>query len=171
MQTLETPSTLKIAGGYKRPRRGVFSLRLTSMIDMFTILLVFLLKSFSAEGQIMSVSQDLRLPESTSRIQPQVMSIVAITRDWILLDGRPLVQVNEVLSREEHLISELHGALVNIRSLSEGMGQMSGQMQGFQGKIAIQGDREMPFDLLKRIMMTCGQVGYNDMHLAVMEKE
>ena len=58
-----------------KPRRNKsissFTLRLTSMIDMFTILLVFLLQSFSAEGEIMSVAQDLRLPESSAETPPR----------------------------------------------------------------------------------------------------
>lgn len=164
-------SSFKVASGSRRPRRGAFSLRLTSMIDMFTILLVFLLKSYSAEGQIMSVAQDLRLPESTSRQAPQVMSVIAVTDEWMLVDGRPIAKLDTVLTREVLRIPSLESELQRLRRLSEGMGQLSTQMRGFQGRIAIQGDRDITFNLLKRIMVTCGQVGYNDMHLAVLENE
>ena len=59
---------------------------------------------------------------------------------------------------------------LQLRAITEGIGGISDQMKGFQGQIAIQGDKEITFDLLKRIMLTCGQVGYNNMLLTVMQK-
>ena len=168
---IEKQSTFKLATGTKRLGRGTFGLRLTSMIDMFTILLVFLLKSYSAEGQIMTITQDLRLPESTSQQAPTTMSIIAITQEWILVDGRPVRRIDAVLSDDELLIPALQQELIRLRQMSEGIGELSANMQGFRGSIAIQGDREITFDLVKRIMLTCGRVGYNNMHLAVLEKE
>lgn len=164
-------NTFKLTQGSTRTKRGTFTLRLTSMIDMFTILLVFLLKSYSADGQIMTVAQDLRLPESTSQKQPAVMSVIALTTEWLLVDGRPIERLDVILNDDKMLIAPLAEELQRLRSLSEGMGELSSQMQGFQGNIAIQGDKDITFDLLKRIMLTCGRVGYNNMNLAVLEKE
>ena len=171
MKIEEQSTTFKLATGSMRSKRGAFELRLTSMIDMFTILLVFLLKSYSADGQIMTVAQDLRLPESTSEKKPQVMSVVAITQEWILVDGRPIERIDNILSNNRMLIHPLMNELQRLRSISQGIGELSSRMQGFRGNIAIQGDKEITFDLLKRIMLTCGQVGYNNMNLAVVEKE
>lgn len=164
-------NTFNVMRGATRTKRGTFSLKLTSMIDMFTILLVFLLKSYSADGQIMTVAQDLRLPESTSQKQPAVMSVIALTTEWLLVDGRPIERLDTIMSSDKMLIAPLEAELQRLRRLSEGMGEMSTQMQGFQGNIAIQGDKDITFDLLKRIMLTCGRVGYNNMNLAVLEKE
>ncbi len=163
-------TTLNLRTGRRR-KRGTFTLRLTSMIDMFTILLVFLLKSYSADGQIMTVAPDLRLPESTSKTKPPLVSVVAITREWILVDGRPIQKLEEIADNETLIIPSLQNELARLRNISEGIGRLSQQMQGFSGTIAIQGDQDLTFDLLKRIMLTCGQVGYNDMNLAVIEKE
>ncbi len=151
----------------RRARSGTFNLRLTSMIDMFTILLVFLLKSYSAEGQIMTIARDLRLPESTATVPPKTASIVAVTREWILLDGRPIVRNAEVLARAELVIPSLLKELQDLRALTEGIGQL-GSVSTFAGNITIQGDRSTPFELLKRVMVTCGRMGYIDMNLAVL---
>lgn len=164
-------TTFSFAKGSLSLQRGTFALRLTSMIDMFTILLVFLLKSYSADGQIMTVAPDLRLPESTSDKQPSVMSVVAVTKEWLLVDGRPIERLETILLSEKMLIQSLFEELQRLRSISEGIGVLSSRMQGFRGNIAIQGDKDITFDLLKRIMLTCGKVGYNNMHLAVLEKE
>ena len=155
----------------RRTKRGTFTLRLTSMIDMFTILLVFLLKSYSAEGQIVTVSDDLRLPESTSQMPPRVSSVIAITQDWILVDGRPVEKIQEVMAKKDLVIPSLNDELLKLRAITEGIGEISAQMKGFQGNIAIQGDRDITFDLLKRVMLTCGQVGYNNLLLTVVQKE
>lgn len=164
-------SFLNVVSKHRRLKHGNTALRLTSMIDMFTILLVFLLKSYSTEGQIITVSQDLRLPESTAQTMPRVASVIAITSEWILVDGRPVEKVSTVLSSSDLLILKLRDELLRLRAITEGLGALSTQMRGFLGNMTIQADREVTFDLLKRIMLTCGNVGYNNMMLAVNQKE
>jgi biopolymer transport protein ExbD len=155
----------------RRVRTGAFKLRLTPMIDMFTILLVFLLKSYSAEGQIVTITEDLKLPESISQAPPRVTSVISITSKWILLDGRPVQQIEPVMENERMVVDKLYDELLNLRTLTEGIGEISSSLRGFQGTIAIQSDREIPFRLVKKIMITCGQVGYNDMLLTVLQKD
>ncbi len=157
-----------------KPRRSksisAFTLRLTAMIDMFTILLVFLLKSFSVEGEIMSVAKDLRLPESTAQTPPKAAPILIVTNEWIILDGTPVEKVETVLTQRDNIINSLKARLQQIRAFSESLAQLNANMR-FKGNIAIQGDKEIPFGLLKKIMFTCGQVGFNDMLLVVNQAE
>ena len=136
------------------------------MIDMFTILLVFLLKSFSTEGQIMTVAKDLRLPESTATKPPEVASIIVVTPQWILLDGNRIVQTPQVAESKGVIVKPLHAELTRLRKLTESIASLSQGME-FTGNIVIQGDRSIPFEVLKKIMYTCGSVGYNNMLLAV----
>jgi len=151
-------------------RPGTFSLRLTSMIDMFTILLVFLLKSFSTEGQIMTVAKDLRLPQSSAQRPPETASVIVVTPQWILLDGARIVETEKVLNSKGVLIKPLHSRLTELRQLTEKIASISKGME-FTGNIAIQGDREIPFEVLKKIMYTCGSVGFNNMLLAVTKRD
>lgn len=157
-----------------KPRRSKsissFTLKLTPMIDMFTILLVFLLKSFSMEGEIMSVAKDLRLPESTAQTPPKASPILVITNEWIILDGKPVEKVATALAQNRNIITNLGQQLHNIRQFSERLGQYDTKM-GFKGDITIQGDKEIPFELLKKIMFTCGQQGFNNMLLAVNQED
>ena len=153
-----------------KPRRSKsissFTLRLTSMIDMFTILLVFLLKSFSVEGEIMSVARDLHLPESTAQTPPKAAPILVVTNEWIILDGTPVEKVATVLNQQGSIINPLKTQLQQIRAFTEDLARLNANMR-FKGNIAIQGDKDIPFGLLKKIMFTCGQVGFNDMLLVV----
>lgn len=151
---------------HRRNRSIDVGLKLTSMIDMFTILLVFLLKNYSAEGQIMSVAPDLRLPESTAQKGPKVTSIIAVSQQWILLDGKKIVPVAQVLNDNTLMIPELLNELTRLRGMSERMGKLNTNM-GFTGNISLQGDKELPYQIIKKVMFTCGQIGYNDIILNV----
>ncbi len=149
-----------------RRREPTFTLRLTSMIDVFTILLVFLLKSYSAEGQMMSVSKELSLPVSTSIKSPETSSIIMITEKMILVDGRPLMSVKDAIESKNLRLENLYKDLRAKRLMAESVSQLDEKM-AFRGDITIQGDSKIPFEVLKKVMYTCGQVGYNNMLLAV----
>jgi biopolymer transport protein ExbD len=155
--------------GRRRPSN--VQLRLVSLIDMMTILLIFLLKSYSSEGQLVNITQDLRLPVSTAQTPARVTSVISITSQWILLDGRPIEQISAILNQESLLVQGLFKELQNLRRMSEAIGDLSTNMSGFQGIISIQADRDVTFDLLKRIMLTCGQVGYSNMLLTVLKND
>jgi biopolymer transport protein ExbD len=152
----------------KKPKRRnpSFSLRLTSMIDVFTILLVFLLKSYSAEGQIMSVAPDLSLPVSTATKDPMTSSVISITTDLVLVDGRPLLSVKKAVASDTLLLKNLYNDLRAKRIMAESVSNLDERM-AFRGEITIQGDEDIPFEILKKVMYTCGQVGYNNILLAV----
>jgi biopolymer transport protein ExbD len=153
----------------RRPYTSI-TLRLTSMIDMFTILLFFLLQSFSAEGELLTVSRDLKLPESTAKTPPRPAPILVVTNEWIILDGAPIETIAAVRTQPNIGIDKLSRQLRQIRQFSENLGKLDPKM-GFKGAIIIQGDREIPFEILKKIMFTCGQVGFNNMMLAVNQQD
>jgi biopolymer transport protein ExbD len=152
----------------KKPRRRdlTFTLRLTSMIDVFTILLVFLLKSYSAEGQIMTPINDLTLPISSATKTPETSSIIVVTPELILVDGTALTTVQDVINSEGLRIENLFLDLSAKRRMSEATSNLSDKMK-FKGEITIQGDANIPFEVLKKVMFTCGRVGYNNILLAV----
>jgi len=133
---------------------------------MFTILLFFLLKSFSAEGQVTMATTDLTLPVSTATKELQTTSFVTITPSLILLDGRPLLTTKNALEHESLLLKNLYDDLRAKRIMAEADASIDESMT-FRGEITIQADEDIPFEVLKRVLYTCGQVGYNNMLLAV----
>ena len=145
-------------------------MRLTSMIDMFTILLVFLLKSYSAEGQIITLTKDLRLPDSTAEQPPISTPIVKVTQQLILLDDEPVADLEETYRENNLEIPRLRRILSEKRIIAERLGERDPNL-GFKGNITIQGDKAIEFRILKKIMYTCGQEGYNNIYLAVTRQE
>lgn len=152
--------------GRRRRRSSVTApLRLTSMMDILTVLLLFLLKSFVAEGEVITPAPGVTLPESTSETGPESSVVVAILDDRILLDGRQVAQVG---AGEDLLIPALAEQLDLSRRQGEAIAARRGDTGAYQPKLAIQGDRDIPFAVLQRVMYTCNHSGYGDIALVVM---
>jgi biopolymer transport protein ExbD len=147
-------------------------LNITSMMDMFTIILVFLLKSFSTEGQLVTPATGLMLPTSDVEHTAKEALSVKISTDNIVVENNIIIDPKEykkVLNQKEFMIQKLYDALVEFSEESKKSSEMFGKE--FSGEITIQGDVAIPYKLLTRIMYTCGQSGYPNMNLIVYRKE
>ncbi|MBD3392163.1 MAG: biopolymer transporter ExbD [Chitinivibrionales bacterium] len=147
-----------------------FRPQLTSLIDVMTILLIYLLKSFSSEGEIITVSKDLMLPESSAEKRPEQTVVITVNNSYVLAEDRRVANVDDVLASDELVIPGLYEWLGNRRAMTQKIEEHSDKVQ-FKGDITIQGDKRIRFRLLKKIMYTCGQQGYNNFSLAVLRKE
>ncbi|MBD3316465.1 MAG: biopolymer transporter ExbD [Chitinivibrionales bacterium] len=158
--------------GKKKKREG---LMITSMMDMFTIILVFLLKSYSADGSILTNADNLVLPNSMSKKKPKEVNLqVAVTHDMILVDNQPVAPTEDAerIPPEEPnpVITKLEEKLESCYAQEQEMVKM-GALNQVSGKVVIQLDKNISFDVLFKVMNTCGVVGYNNMNFAVMERE
>ena len=147
-----------------------FKPQLTSLIDVMTILLIYLLKSFSSEGEIVTLSKDLMLPESSANKKPELTVVLTINNKYILSEKKYLTSVDKVLSTDDLVIPELSNWLQNRRKTTKEIEEHSTDTK-FTGDITIQADKHIRFRLLKKIMYTCGQQGYNNFSLAVLKRE
>lgn len=143
--------------------------QLTSLVDVMTILLIYLLQSFSTEGDIVTVHKNLVLPESSAQKKPELMVTIMVNNQFILAEGTPVAGVGDILTSDDLVIPELNSWLETRREATEKLSQYSSKVK-FKGNVLIQGDRRIQFRLLKKIMYTCGQQGYNNFSLAVRKK-
>ncbi len=147
-------------------------LNITSMMDMFTIILVFLLKSFSTQGQLVTPATGLVLPTSTvERATDEALS-VKISRRRVAVEDRIVIgedRYKELLAQDDFLVQELYDVLHKFAEEARKAAEMFGKE--FSGEITIQGDVEVPYKVLTRVMYTCGQAGYPIMNLIVYKKE
>lgn len=146
-----------------------FKPQLTSLIDVMTILLIYLLKSFSSEGEIVTVSKDLMLPKSSSQKTPHLTVVLTVNHKYILAEGAEIVTLENILSSDNLIIPELNKWLETRRKITQYNDQYN-NIKKFQGDITIQADKRIPFRLLKKIMYTCGQQEYNNFSLAVLKR-
>jgi biopolymer transport protein TolR len=148
-----------------RTSAGEARLQLTSMMDMFTIILVFLLKTYSTHGQLINPSKDLTLPTSTIQRIPELGLDVTVSSDWILVNGKPIERIENVAVQEGYIIPNLQEELLRYSREAERMEEIYGAK--FSGKATIQGDKRLPYQLLIKVMATCGQSNFPNMRLVV----
>jgi biopolymer transport protein ExbD len=150
--------------GRKREAR----LMLVSLIDTFVILVVFLFQNFSAEGDIMSIAPDLTLPEARIDNKPTQSVIVAVTTKSIVVEGKRVADSDEALMDPDLVIDGLYEEMVRIADLKRAIAELD-ETKEFRGEVIIQGDKQITFELLKRVMYTCGRAEYGEISLAVLK--
>jgi len=150
---------------------GTVKMNLTSMIDMFTLMVVFLLKNYSAQGQLVTPAEGLMLPTSSIEKNAKEALSVKVSQTTIMVENEIVVDQNgyvTLLAQKDFMIEPLFKVLQKhaeeARKSSERFGQE------FSGKISIQGDVAIPYNVLTRVMYTCGQAGYPMMNLVVYRK-
>jgi biopolymer transport protein ExbD len=150
----------------RKKDNGTFNI--TSLMDMMTIILVFLLKSFSSEGQLLTNADNLVLPNSTSNKSPTESHLmVAITSDWIQVDNVPVAKTEEVRQASQVSIAGVKEKLEVAMLQEENMVKV-GALQRIKGEVILQLDKNVEYDVLYKVMATCGEAGFNSIMFAVM---
>jgi biopolymer transport protein ExbD len=142
-------------------------LNMNSMMDMMTIILLFLLKSFSTDGVLATQSEDLTLPTSERAEKPKKELNVAISQDAIIVNDIPIIPVSALLP-DEMMIPELNAKLAEYADQEKQLELDVGKE--FTHEVIIQGDRAIPFDVLIKVMYTCSQSEFYKMRLLTIKK-
>jgi biopolymer transport protein TolR len=150
---------------HKRHKRSG-ALNLVSLMDIFTILVFFLLVN-SSEVQTLPNAKDLTLPESIAEERARENVVIMVTDTDLLVQGRVVASIADVVNSNELVIPALKAALVN-QSERE-LRQLSDE-EAAQREVTIMGDKEIPYSLLKRVMATCTDADYGNLSLAVLQK-
>ncbi|MEE8308353.1 MAG: biopolymer transporter ExbD [Gammaproteobacteria bacterium] len=150
---------------HKRHNKGV-SLNLVSLMDIFTILVFFLLVS-SSEVEVLPNAKDLKLPESVAEERSRETVVVMVTKDSLLVQGRTIASVSEVLASDSIVIPALRAAL---QQQTDRVLRQEAKEDILNREVTIMGDREIPYKLLKKVMATCTDADYGQLSLAVLQK-
>ena len=142
------------------------SLNLVSLMDIFTILVFFLLVN-SAQVEVLPNAKDLKLPQSIAEQKARENVVIMITRDQILVQGRAVASVEEVMGQDRLVIPALKGAL---ESQTDRVLRRQAVADVADREVTIMGDKALPYRLLKRVMATCTAADYGQISLAVMQR-
>jgi biopolymer transport protein ExbD len=143
------------------------SLSLVSMMDIFTILVFFLLVNQSSSEELPS-PDIIKLPDSVSEQKPEQTLVVLITADQILINGEIIATASEAMGLDDSFIPALRDRL------QEEAGKMisqTGAANERSRQVVIMGDRQIPFKFLKKVMATCTAAGFEKISLAVQQME
>ncbi len=147
------------------------SLNITSMMDMMTIVLVFLLKSFDAEGNLLTQADNLRLPLSVSRKQVKEIALtVIVDNDNILVDGTTVANTSDVAAQDSLLVAPMLDLMKEKREAEVKALLAKGTVEEESGRVIVQLDKNIPYDIMYKVMATCGFSGYGNVGFAVIQK-
>jgi len=143
------------------------ALNMNSMMDMMTIILLFLLKSFSTEGALVTPSEQLRLPVSQQGEKPRKELTVSIAKDIIMVNDQVIMDLAEI-TRDQMLIPPLASRLAEYAAQEQELEIDVGKE--FMHEVIIQGDEKIPFEILFKVMYTCSKTEFYKMRLLTVKK-
>jgi biopolymer transport protein ExbD len=161
----------KVLGGkMSRGRRSTNAeLNVVPMVDMMTMLVIFLLQQFSATGEVLYMQKDVRLPEARHGQMIEPAPTVAISADQVVVTGQKVADVAD-LDRD--------AGYLNIPALEERLREekkrwdfihQSDPGAKWDGLVNIQADQKVPFRIVKRVMYSCGVAGYFNLNFAALD--
>ena len=146
-------------------------INLVSMIDMLTVLVFFLLVYTTTEIDILPSAKDVQLPASMAEQNAREAVVVIISETEILMEGQSLGRISDILASKELIIPSLKVALENQveRVLTDDSAKT--EEERIAGReVTIMADKEIPYQLLKRVMATSTAADYGQLSLAVLQK-
>ncbi len=143
-----------------RPPRAKRSqgLNLVALMDIFTILVFFLLVN-SVDVQDIPARNHVELPESAAERTPRTSVTLTVTNEAVLLDEQPIIAVADLLNDPDAGMRTLSQTLAGLDALAEP-----------GAEVTVLGDRGLPFRLLKQVMSASTEAGFERVSLAVIQK-
>lgn len=155
----------RVAGGGKKPVDA--SIALVPFIDFLIVLVVFLLTSFNATGELLAQQPSIVMPKAKNAIVLEIAPVVAIDAKVVTLDGRRMADSQSLaqspqLERIEQLVQDLETLKRNWSILHP--------QEAFPGAIVLQADKAVDFRVIKKVMFSAAQAGYANISFAVNKK-
>ena len=156
--------SLRMAQHHRRHKPG--GLNVVALMDIFTILVVFLLVN-STDVQNLPSTRVISLPESNVESKPRETVMVLVTPDSILVQNRSVLSTAEAMASGQTVLAPLRAAL---REQADRRLTAAGEDAADLGEVTVLGDKSIPFELLKKVMASCTDAGYSTVSLAVQQK-
>jgi biopolymer transport protein ExbD len=149
-----------------RNRGKISKMNLTSLMDVFTILVFFLLVN-SGSVEILDAPKEVQLPESQVETKPRETVVIFVSPEEILVQGVPAGLVADVLTGDQLPLDNIRGRL---QQLSDKVIGTSTMTVAATKEVTILADKSVPFTVVRQIMSTCTSAGYENVSLAVVQK-
>ena len=149
-----------------RNRLKLTKMNLTSLMDVFTILVFFLLIN-SGSVEIMEAPKNMTLPESRVEAKPRETVVIFVSREEVLVQGESVARVADILAGDRDALDPITSRLAQLRDNIIGPNTLA--VAGSQ-EVTILADKSVPFAVIKTLMSTCTGEGYENVSLAVIQK-
>ena len=149
-----------------RNRVKITKMPLTSLMDVFTILVFFLLVN-SGSVEIMEAPRDVSLPVSKVETKPRETVVIFVSPENVLVQGKLVALVGDILEEKEGAIDPITEQLARLKESV--IGANTAAVAG-SDEVTILADKSVPFSVIKTIMSTCTSEGYEKVSLAVIQQ-
>jgi biopolymer transport protein ExbD len=157
-------------GGHGK-KSGFADLLITPLVDMFVIIVLFLIANFSATGEVLMMTKDIQLPEAVNVKEVEMHPVVMVSNEQVSISGTIVGRVEDLVKDEYLNIPALEEKLRDMKKQYEDLHSMAGNAEGgFKGDVNIQANKEVEFKIIKRVMFSCATAGYNNINFAVLTK-
>ncbi len=150
----------------RRNKKKISALNLTSLMDVFTILVFFLL-FHSGSGDIVASPKEITLPASVVESKPRETVVIMVSPEIVLIQGEVVITTPKLLVNNQQTINEIKEKL---KQLERNIIGISTKTVAKSKEITLLVDKSIPFKVVKKIMSTCTSSGYSKISLAVIQK-
>jgi biopolymer transport protein ExbD len=148
-----------------RNKVGIPKMNLTSLMDVFTILVFFLLVN-SGQSEILDSPKEVTLPESAVESKPRETVVVFVSADGVVVQGERVISMEDLLATQ----GSIEPISVRLAALQGAVIGRSTQIVAASQEITVLADKSIPFDVIRRVLSTCTGQGYTNISLAVTQK-
>ncbi|MDE2219963.1 MAG: biopolymer transporter ExbD [Gammaproteobacteria bacterium] len=141
-------------------------LNLIPMIDILSVMVSFLLV-YSTEVEVEQNTKSIDIPQSISQQRPRQTVVVMLTREELFVQGERIASVAEVRASRDSIIAPLRAALKRPTLV----GQAMTDKDIAEREITVMADKQIPYEVLKKVMSTCTDADYGRLSFALVEKE
>ena len=149
-----------------RNRVKIGKMNLTSLMDVFTILVFFLLVN-SGSVELLEAPKNITLPEARVDSKPRETVVIFVSAVDVLVQGVLVARVDDILEEREGTIEPINARLAELKENVVGPSTL--MVAGSQ-EVTILADKSVPFVVIRKIMSTCTDEGFENVSLAVIQK-
>lgn len=166
-------------------RKVAVMLSLTAMVDMFTVLTVFLLQNYNTTGEVLFIPKEVELPAAQSTKDLRPAHVVTISEQFVFLDDQPVANYMDVKEQKGLFIKSLADRLIqkireeeiqHRQNLKTQLKQVVGNQnledaaQRSFRKVTVQADKKIDILTIKKVMATISESGGEEINFAVIRK-
>lgn len=160
---------MKVSRRMKRmssTKKTATGLSLVSLMDVFTILVFFLLTNSSSD-EVLSNPKEISLPESVVESKPRETIVIFVSQQSILIQGELVMLTSDALEQKQEVLRPVKDKLLEQKKNVIGT---TTKAVADSREVTVLADKKVPFFLLKKIMNTSTSAGYGKISLAVIQK-
>ncbi len=152
----------KVAGGGRKPVD--LSIPLVPFIDFLIVLVVFLLMSFAASGELVAQKPSITMPDASNTSELEIAPIIAIDNRVVTLDGSRVADSNTLLQSAQ--VDRIEPLIQNLETLKRNWSILHPAKE-FPGAVILQADEAIDYRIIKKVMFSSAQAGYTNVNFAV----